>query len=99
VVEDVCAHDWATALENELDEQYSIPSHAVNKMYSRWLEVELPATRHTLNVSLTNIYGFVITLSIHDETGGLIKEIDLYSCVGINNLADTIDSIYGSYGE
>lgn len=90
-----CNHKWAVDVERELEEQYGIASHVVG-LYSQSLQVELSG-RHRLDVELTNVYGFVITLSIGDETGGLLKEIDLYSCVGKNNLADTIRSIHASY--
>ena len=92
-----CEHNWAQELEDELSEQYDISANANVKMYSQWLEVELPATRHTLDVGLTNVYGFVISLNIGDETGGVLKEIDLYSCVKREDLADTISNIYNSY--
>jgi len=96
-VTDRCDHKWAQALEDELSEQYDVPANAVVRPHHQHVEVELPATRHSLDISLTNVYGFVITLSIGDETGGLLKEIDLYSCVKREDLADTIHSLYTSY--
>lgn len=88
-----CEHNWTQELENELSEQYNVPANAGRRV----LEVELPATRHWLEVALTNLYGFVITLNIADETGGLMKDVDLYSCVKREDLAETISSIYNSY--
>jgi len=92
-VTDKCEHDWAQVLEDELDEQYDIAANAGRNV----VEVELPATRHWLEIALTNVYGFVITLNIADETGGLMKDVDLYSCVKREDLADTIHSLYTSY--
>lgn len=90
-----CDHQWWDDLEKELDEQYNLGSYWDKK--SRYLEIDLPASRHTLEVSLTNVYGFVISLVIADETGGVLKEIDLYSCVKREDLAETISNIYNSY--
>lgn len=96
-VTDRCEHNWVAELEKELYEQYGIAIGVGGNSYRKYVEVELPATRHTLEVELTNVYGFVITLMIADETGGLLKEIDLYSCVKREDLADTIHSLYNSY--
>ncbi|QOI67603.1 hypothetical protein SEA_BEUFFERT_235 [Streptomyces phage Beuffert] len=90
-----CEHEWAVDIEEELDKEYDIAGYSGPT--GKLLEVELPATRHTLYISLTNVYGFVITLNIGDETGGVLKEVDLYSCVKRENLADTIHSLYTSY--
>jgi len=94
-VEQNCNHKWALDVENELDEQYDIASYSGKS--GRMLEVDLPVSRHSLHVSLTNIYGYVISLLIHDETGGLLKEVDLYTCQGKQDLAETISSLYTSY--
>lgn len=91
----VCNHEWWTDIENELDSEYDVAAYWDKK--SRYLEIDLPASRHTLEVSLTNVYGFVISLVIADETGGVLKEIDLYSCVKREDLAETISNIYNSY--
>lgn len=90
-----CSHEWWTTIENELDEQYGIAAYWDKN--NRYLEIDLPASRHTLHVSLTNVYGFVISLVISDQTGGILKDIDLYSCVKRENIADTIHSVYNSY--
>jgi hypothetical protein len=90
-----CKHEWWTDIENELDTQYDLAAYWDKR--GRYLEIDLPATRHKLEVSLTNVYGFVISLVITDETGGVFKEIDLYSCVKRENIADTIHSLYTSY--
>lgn len=94
-VEQNCDHKWGLDIENELDEQYNLAAYSGKS--GRELEIDLPANRHSLYVSLTNIYGYVISLKIHDETGGLLKEVDLYTCVAKQNLADTIHSVYTSY--
>lgn len=92
---DVCHHEWWNDIEKELDEQYDIASYWDKK--NRYLEIDLSATRHKLEVSLTNVYGFVISLVISEETGGVMVETSLYSCVKRENLADTIHSLYNSY--
>ncbi|QIQ63100.1 hypothetical protein SEA_MOAB_246 [Streptomyces phage Moab] len=92
-----CEHNWAVELKEELENEYGISSYANVKMHSQWLEVELPATRQTLDIGLTNVYGFVISLNVSDETGGVLKEVDLYSCVKREDLADTISNFYNSY--
>jgi hypothetical protein len=88
-----CEHNWSGALKHELSEEYNIPSNATGNV----VEVELPSTRHWLEIALTNVYGFVISLAIGDETGGVLVEKDLYSCVKREQLAETIASIYNSY--
>lgn len=88
-----CEHDWPTALEDELSEEYDVPANVSGRV----VEVELPATRQWLEVALTNVNGFVVTLNIGDETGGVLKSVDLYSCVKRENLADTVSNIYNSY--
>ncbi|QNN99313.1 hypothetical protein SEA_FAUST_241 [Streptomyces phage Faust] len=92
---DKCEHEWWTELENELDSQYDVASYWDKK--HRYLEVDLSAGRHKLEVSLTNVYGFVVSLVILDETGGVMVEKDLYSCVKREDLADTIHSVHTSY--
>lgn len=92
---DKCEHEWWNDLEKELDEQYDVAAYWDKR--GRYLEIDLSATRHKLEVSLTNVYGFVISLVILDETGGVLVEKDLYSCVKRDQLADTIHSVYTSY--
>jgi hypothetical protein len=92
---DKCDHEWWTEVENELDTEYDVAAYWDRK--HKYLEVDLFASRHKLEVSLTNVYGFVISLVILDETGGVMVEKDLYSCVKRENLADTIHSLYNSY--
>lgn len=93
-IENSCGHLWANDIEKELDEQYDIASYSVK---GKSLEVDLPASRQSLVVTLTNVYGFVVTLYIYDETGGSIKDIDLYTCVAKKDLAETISTLYNSY--
>ncbi|AXH49345.1 hypothetical protein HWB76_gp055 [Streptomyces phage Blueeyedbeauty] len=92
---DRCEHEWWTELENELDKEYDVASYWDKE--NRYLEIDLPVGRHTLEVALTNVYGFVISLVITDETGGMMVEKDLHSCVKREHLADTIHSLYTSY--
>jgi hypothetical protein len=94
-VSETCDHKWAVDIEEELDREYDIASYSGKS--GRLLEVDLPVGRHSLHVSLTNIYGYVISLLIHDETGGLLKEVDLYTCLGKQDIADTVHSLYTSY--
>jgi hypothetical protein len=89
-------NDWAQALEDELSEQYGVPANALGK-HVRYVEVELPADRHMLDIRSHSLYGFIITLYVSDQTGGLLKEVDLYTCVKQEDLADTIHSWYSSY--
>jgi hypothetical protein len=88
-------NDWAQKLENELDDQYDIASYWDKDR--RCLEIDTPASRHKLEVSLTNVYGFVLSLVIGDETGGVLKDVDLASCIRSEHLADTIHSFYTTY--
>lgn len=90
-------NSWAQELEDELSEQYYVPANVSGGKYVKYVEVELPATRHSLEVRNHSLYGFMITLFIGDETGGLLKEIDLYTCVKPEDLADTVHSLYTSY--
>ena len=94
-VSETCDHKWAVDVEEELDREYDIPAYSGK--FGRSLEVETPATRHTLHVSLTNLYGFVITLRIADETGGIIVDQDVASCLAKKDVADKIHSLYTSY--
>lgn len=89
-------NEWAQALEDELSEQYNVPANALGK-HVRYVEVELPGTRHSLDVRLHNLYGFIVTLNVGDETGGLLIERDIYIGVRQSDLADTIHSFYSSY--
>lgn len=90
-----CEHKWWEEVEKELDEQYDIASYWDRK--ARYLEIDLSATRHKLEVSLTNLYGFVISLVILDENAGVLVEKDLYSCLNKNDLCDKIHSLSTSY--
>lgn len=89
-------NEWAQALEDELSEQYNVPANALGK-HVKYVEVELPATRHTLDIRKHNLYGFIITLYIADETGGVMVERDLYVGAKESDLADTVHSLYTSY--
>lgn len=90
-----CEHSWWLDIEKELDEQYDIASYWDKRF--RYLEIDVPAGRQKLEISLTNVYGFVISLVMIDESGGVTKDVDLYSCVKREDLADTISNIYNSY--
>jgi len=90
-----CSHEWWEDIITELDEQYDIAAYWDKR--HRYLEIDLPASRHSLEVSLTNVYGFVISLVITNETGGVMKDITIFSCVNRKNLATDIHSVYNSY--
>lgn len=93
-----CEHgnNWAQKLEEELSEQYDIPANALFRPYNQHLEVELNGAREILDVQYFTLYGFMITLCLFDETGGLIRETELYSTLEECQLADTIHSVYSA---
>jgi len=43
-------NSWAQELEDELSEQYDVPANVSGGKYVKYVEVELPATRHSLEV-------------------------------------------------
>lgn len=93
---ETCAHDtnWAQKLETELSEQYDIPANANIRPHGQNLDVELNGSRQILAVEVHSLYGYIVSLKMYDETGGLIVEADLFTD---HDLASTIDSIYRSY--
>ena len=98
-VSDECEHgnNWAQKLENELSEQYDVPANARLRPYGQNLEVEVNGVRQILDVQFFSLYGFIITLCMFDETGGLVVETELYHGLNENQLADTIHSVYNSF--
>lgn len=93
-----CVHDdnWAQILETELSEQYDIPANANIRPHGQSLNVELNGSRQVLAIEVHSLYGYIVSLKMYDETGGLIVEADLFT--GVNyDLASTVDSIYRSY--
>lgn len=88
--------DWAQSLEDELSEEYNVPANALGE-YVRYVEVDLSATRHSLDIRNHSLYGFIITLYIADETGGVLVEKELYIGIKETDLADTVHSLYTSY--
>ncbi|AXG66350.1 hypothetical protein SEA_ANNADREAMY_226 [Streptomyces phage Annadreamy] len=96
-VSTTCEHkDWTQALEDELSEEYNVPANSVGQIV-KYVEVEIPATRHSLDIRNHSLYGFIITLYIADETGGVMVEKELYIGVKESDLADTVHSLYTSY--
>lgn len=92
-VADKCEHDWKQALVDELDEQYDIAANVVG----RSVEIEMPSTRHVVDVVHSDLYGFITSLRVYDETGGVLTENTLETCVKRESLADDIASLYNSY--
>lgn len=93
-----CKHDdnWAQKLEAELSEQYDIAANANIRPHGQSLDVELNGSRQLLAVEVHSLYGYIVSLKMYDETGGLIVEADLFTGVDYD-IATTIDSIYRSY--
>jgi hypothetical protein len=94
-VTDRCEHDWSQALVDELDEQYDVPASVEGNIVKK-VEIDLPG-RHYLDITNHNLYGFIVTLTICDETGGVIAEKDLLVGVKQENLASDVAGIYNSY--
>lgn len=90
--------DWSELLSKQLESEYGISSEITGN-YVKRMEIDLPASRHSLEVSLSSVYGFIITLYIADETGGVLVEKDLYTAVKQDDLYDTIYNVYVSYGD
>jgi hypothetical protein len=87
---------WVERLLDELSEEYDIPGNVMGN-HVQYVEVELPSTRHVLQVSNHSLYGFIMTLIVSDETGGVMKEMTLYTAVRQERLASLIDDFYRSY--
>lgn len=85
--------NWKQTVVDELDEQYDIAANVVKNT----VEVEMPSTRHVIEISLSNLYGFVISLTISDETGGVIYDNSIASCVRLENIASDVAGMYNSY--
>lgn len=89
-------NSWVEPLVDELSEEYDIPANGMGK-HIRYVEVELPATRHTLQVSNHSLYGFMMSLCVFDASGGVLKDITLYTAVRQERIASLIDDFYKSY--
>lgn len=89
-------NSWVQPLEDELSEEYDIPANVMGN-HVKYVEIELPATRQVLNVSNHSLYGFMMTLVVSDETGGVLKEMTVYTAVRQERLASLIDDFYRSY--
>lgn len=87
---------WIEPLIDELSEEYDIPANSMGN-HVKYVEVELPATRQILNISSHSLYGFIMTLVLSDETGGVMKEMTLYTAVRQERLVSLIDDFYRSY--
>lgn len=88
-------NEWTDELVNELEEQYGI-SASVSGNFVKSVELDLPGS-HKLDVTKHSLYGFILTLTIGDETGGVAYEVTLATCVNQENLADDVAGIYNSY--
>jgi hypothetical protein len=87
---------WVEPLIDELSEEYDIPANSMGK-HVQYVEVELPATRHVLEICHHSLYGFMVNLRISDETGGILKDMTVYTAVYQERLASLIDDFYRSY--
>lgn len=88
-------NDWSDKLVAELDSEYDVPANVSGNIVKK-VEIDLPG-RHYLDITNHSLYGFIVTLTICDETGGVIVEKDLLVCANEKSLASDVAGIYNSY--
>jgi hypothetical protein len=87
--------EWADDVVKELDEQYNVPANVEGNIVKK-VEIDLPG-KHYLDITNHSLYGFIVTLTICDETGGVIAEKELLIGVKREDLASDVAGIYNSY--
>jgi len=90
--------NWTDALALELERDYDVTAYAIGptKYLDAYVEMEVGRGK-TVEVDYDKTYGYVVTVSEYDATGGLEKAYESYDSKSWDGLADKVYSLYTQY--